>query len=44
MANGRRSQRELAQLLGENIDELAYGLRQQGYLQTTSIVIQSEDD
>ena len=43
MANGRRSQRELAQLLGENIDELAYGLRQ-GYLQTTSIVIQSEDD
>jgi len=44
MANGRRSERELAQLLGENIDELAHGLRQQGYLQTTSIVVLADDD
>lgn len=44
MANGRRSERELAELLGENIDELAHGLRDQGYLQTTAILIQAEDD
>lgn len=44
MANGRRSERELAQLLGEDIDDLALGLRQQGFLQTTSIVFQAEDD
>lgn len=44
MANGRRSERELAELLGENIDELAHGLREQGYLQTTAILIQAEDD
>ena len=45
MANGRRSERELAQLLGEeDIDELAHGLREQGYLQTTSLVIQAEDE
>jgi len=44
MANGRRSDRELSELLGEDIDELAHGLAEQGYLQTTSIVIQAEDD
>lgn len=44
MANGRRSARELSQLLGENIDELAHGLREQGYLQTAAFVIPSEED
>lgn len=44
MANGRRSERELAELLGENIDELAHGLREQGYLQTTAIVILADDE
>jgi hypothetical protein len=44
MANGRRSERELAELLGENIEELAHGLREQGYLQTTAIVIQADDE
>lgn len=44
MANGRRSDRELADLLGEDIDELAHGLREQGYLQNTSLLIQAEDD
>lgn len=44
MANGRRSERELADLLGEDIDELAHGLREQGYLQKTSLLIQAEDD
>ncbi len=44
MANGRRSERELAELLGEDIEELAQRLRQQGYLQTTAMVIQAEDD
>jgi hypothetical protein len=44
MANGRRSDRELAELLGENIDELAHGLVEQGYLQTTAIHIQAEDE
>lgn len=38
MANGRRSERELTQLLGENINELAQGLLQQGYLQVNSVV------
>lgn len=44
MANGRRSERELAQLLGEDIGELAHGLSTEGYLQTTSLQIQAEDD
>jgi len=44
MANGRRSERELSQLLGEDIGELAHHLHQQGYLQTTALVIQAEDD
>lgn len=44
MANGRRSERELAELLGEDIEDLAHHLRQQGYLQTTAMVIQAEDD
>lgn len=44
MANGRRSERELAELLGEDIEELAQRLRQQGYLQTAAMVIQAEDD
>lgn len=44
MANGRRSQHELAQLLGEDIEGLAHVLYQQGYLQTTSVVIAAADD
>lgn len=44
MANGRRSARELSQLLGEDIEELANGLCEQGYLQTASFIVQAEDD
>jgi hypothetical protein len=44
MANGRRSERELALLLGEDIDDLAHWLHDKGYLQTSSLVIQVEND
>lgn len=45
MANGRRSEKELSLLLGDDVSELAYGLRQQGYLQTAAIrVLDDEDD
>ncbi len=44
MANGRRSEKELSLLLGDDVAELAYGLRQQGYLQSAAIVVQDEDD
>ena len=44
MANGRRSAHELSQLLGENIEGLAQGLCEQGYLQTTSVIVEAEDD
>ncbi len=33
MANGRRSERELAELLGGDVSGLAEGLQRQGYLQ-----------
>lgn len=44
MANGRRSERELSLLLGEQVGDLAEGLQQQGYLQTAAIVIGEDDD
>lgn len=44
MANGRRSEKELSLLLGSDVSELAVGLRQQGYLQTTDMVVPGEDD
>ena len=45
MANGRRSEKELSLLLGDDVSELAFGLRQQGYLQTAAIrVLDDEDD
>jgi len=44
MANGRRSEKELSLLLGGDVSELAFGLRQQGYLQTAAIVVPGEDD
>lgn len=44
MANGRRSEKELSLLLGGDVSDLAFGLRQQGYLQTTAMVVLSEDD
>lgn len=44
MANGRRSEKELSLLLGNDVAELAFGLRQQGYLQTTAIVTPVEED
>jgi hypothetical protein len=45
MANGRRSERELSLLLGGDVSELAFGLRQQGYLQTAAFrVLEDEDE
>lgn len=44
MANGRRSEKELSLLLGDDVSELTFGLRQQGYLQTAAIVVQEEED
>lgn len=38
LANGRRSEKELAALLGDDISELAQGLHQQGYLQPVDIL------
>jgi hypothetical protein len=44
MANGRRSDRELSALLGDDVSELAQGLHQQGYLQPVDIVTYSDGD
>ena len=44
MANGRRSERELSMLLGNDVSELAHGLQQQGYLQPIPLVMYSDVD
>lgn len=44
MANGRRSERELAMLLGGDVADLAHGLLEQGYLQTVPLVMYGEPD
>ncbi|MFM6985062.1 MAG: hypothetical protein ACKOXQ_00280 [Hydrogenophaga sp.] len=44
MANGRRSEHELAGLLGEDIRDMADGLSDQGYLQTLILTIPAEDE
>lgn len=43
MANGRRSERELSLLLGEDISELAQRLRQQGLLQDAAAPMATAD-
>lgn len=42
MANGRRSDRELSALLGDDVSELAQGLLQQGYLQPVDLLAFNE--
>ena len=44
MANGRRSDQELSVLMGGDVSELAVGLRQQGYLQNISVLVEVEDE
>jgi len=44
MANGRRSEKELSMLLGDDVSELAHGLQQQGYLQPIPLVMYSDGD
>lgn len=44
MANGRRSEKELSLLLGNDISELAQGLQCQGYLQTTAILVPADEE
>ena len=44
MANGRRSEKELALLLGTDVKELLQSLHQRGYLQCTASATASEDD
>ncbi|MGS5086692.1 hypothetical protein ACVC7V_09280 [Hydrogenophaga sp. A37] len=44
MANGRRSERELSMLLGNDVSELAHGLQQEGYLQPIPLVMYSDVD
>jgi hypothetical protein len=44
MANGRRSEKELSMLLGDDVSELAHGLQLQGYLQPIPLVMYSDGD
>lgn len=44
MANGRRSEQELALLLGVDVSELLHRLQQQGYLQCTAPASSAEAD
>jgi len=44
MANGRRSERELSALLGDDVGELTHGLLQQGYLQPVPLMLYGDSD
>ncbi|MDR7094242.1 hypothetical protein [Hydrogenophaga laconesensis] len=44
MANGRRTERELALLLGGDVKELLQSLHQRGYLHCAASATTSEDD
>ncbi|MDO9251780.1 hypothetical protein [Hydrogenophaga sp.] len=44
MANGRRSEKELSILLGDDVSELARGLMQQGYLQPVPLAVFGDTD
>lgn len=44
MANGRRSEKELSMLLGDDVAELAHGLQMEGYLQPIPLVMYSDGD
>ncbi len=44
MANGRRSEMELSQLLGTDVSDLLQNLQQQGYLHCTALTITTEAD
>jgi hypothetical protein len=44
MANGRRSEKELSMLLGNDVSELAHGLLQQGYLQPVPLAVFGDTD
>ena len=44
MANGRRSERELSALLGDDVHDLADGLLLQGYLQPVTLMLYGDND
>jgi hypothetical protein len=44
LANGRRSEKELSILLGDDVSELARGLMQQGYLQPVPLAVFGDTD
>jgi hypothetical protein len=44
MANGRRSEKELSMLLGNDVSELAHGLLLQGYLQPVPLAVFGDTD
>lgn len=44
MANGRRSEKELSMLLGDDVSELAHGLLQQGYLQPVALAVYGDSE
>lgn len=44
MVNGRRSDQEIARLLGADVKLLLQDLEQQGYLQHAAIVVPETDD
>lgn len=44
MANGKRTDQEIARLLGTDVTPLLQDLEQQGYLQYAAIVVQEMDE
>jgi hypothetical protein len=44
LANGRRSERELSALLGDDVSDLAQGLLRQGYLQPVPLMLYGDAD
>jgi hypothetical protein len=44
LANGRRSEKELSMLLGDDVSALAHGLLRQGYLQPVPLVLFGDTD
>jgi hypothetical protein len=44
LANGRRSERELSVLLGDDVSDLARGLLRQGYLQPVPLTLYGDTD
>lgn len=44
MSNGRRSEKELSLLLGDDVSELVHGLLEQGYLQPVRLPFYGDND